>query len=183
MKLKSLEDLYVAELKDLYSAETQLVKALPKMIKATSSSELQRGFEEHLEQTRRHVDRLDRAFQELETSPGRKKCKGMEALIEEGKEMLEQAVDPDVLDVALISAAQRIEHYEIAGYGTARAYARLLGYTAAVDLLSRTLDEEKLTDERLTQIAESRINIQATNGGQQAEMTETEAAPMHSERM
>jgi ferritin-like metal-binding protein YciE len=161
MKLETLDDLYVHELRDLYSAENQLVKALPKMAKAASNPQLQEAFEEHLEQTRGHVERLEKIFDELDVSPRGKKCAGMEGLIDEGKEMLEEDASPEVLDAALIAAAQRVEHYEIAGYGTARTYARMLGHDRAAKLLQETLDEEGETDKKLTELAENIVNAEA----------------------
>jgi len=156
-----MRDLLIHELRDLYSAENQIIKALPKMAKAASSEELRQAFEEHLEQTKGQVERLDQIFESLEVSSRGPKCKAMEGLIEEGKELLEEKdVDEAVLDAALIAAAQRVEHYEIAGYGCARTFARLLGQEEAADLLQTTLDEEADTDKRLTDIAES-INVEA----------------------
>ncbi len=160
MNLETLRDLYIDELKDLYSAEHQLLKALPKMAKAASSTDLKRAFESHLKETRVHVDRLEQAFAGLDSSPKGKKCKAMEALIEEGAEWMEEDADADVMDAGLIAAAQRVEHYEIAGYGCVRTYAQLLGETKAATLLQKTLDEEGATDKKLTQIAE-KINIEA----------------------
>jgi ferritin-like metal-binding protein YciE len=154
MKMKSLEDLYLDQLKDLHNAEKQLVQALPKMAKAATSPELQQGFEQHLEQTRTHVERLDRIFSRLGTSPGRKKCVAMEGLIEEGQEAIQLEGDPMVRDAALIAAAQRVEHYEIAGYGTVRTFANHLGFNQDSSLLQQTLDEEGETDKRLTSLAE-----------------------------
>jgi ferritin-like metal-binding protein YciE len=150
-----LKELYVDELKDIYSAETQLVKALPKMAKAASSDELRSGFEEHLEQTKGHVARLEQIFKALGEKPTGKKCKGMEGLIEEGSEAAGEDYEDDVKDQALIGAAQRVEHYEIAAYGTVRAIAEKLGEDAAVTLLGETLEEEKETDEKLTELADS----------------------------
>jgi len=160
MEMESLRELYIDELKDLYSAENQIIKALPKMIKAASSPKLKAGFEEHLQQTRNQVERLEKIFKELDESPKGKKCKGMEGLIEEGKELMEEDAEPEVLDAGLIAAAQHVEHYEIAGYGCVRTYAELLGDKNAVKLLQQTLDEEKTTDEKLTALAKS-INIKA----------------------
>jgi ferritin-like metal-binding protein YciE len=160
MELESLRELYVDELKDLYSAENQIIKALPKMIKAASSPELKAGFEEHLEQTRRQVARLEMIFKQLKESPKGKKCKGMEGLLTEGKELMEEDAEPEVLDAGLIAAAQHVEHYEIAGYGCVRTYAELLDDNNAVKLLQQTLDEEKKTDETLTMLAKS-INLEA----------------------
>jgi ferritin-like metal-binding protein YciE len=154
MKLNLLRKLYVDELKDLYSAENQLIKALPKMAKATDSEELRTAFEEHLKQTQEHASRLEKIFAALEESPKGKKCKGMEGLIEEGSEMIEEGLEPAELDAGLIAAAQRVEHYEIAGYGCVRTYANLLGETSAVSLLEKTLAEEKAADEKLTEISE-----------------------------
>lgn len=160
MELESLRDLFIDELKDLYSAENQIIKALPKMIKKASSEELKSAFQEHLEQTKGQVERLDQIFQELDESPRGKKCKGMEGLLAEGKELMEEDAEPEVLDAGLISAAQRVEHYEIAGYGCVRTYANLLGMTKAEKLLQQTLDEEKETDELLSGLAEN-INVEA----------------------
>src|SRR5574338_1226508 len=157
MKIEDLEDLYVDLLKDLYSAEQQLIKALPKMAKAAHSEELRKGFEEHLRQTERHAQRIEQIFAEREGSPGGKKCVGMEGLIEEGSELMKEAKEPDALDAGLIAAAQKVEHYEISGYGTARAWARKMGYHDAARLLEETLDEEAMTDEKLTQLAETHI--------------------------
>ena len=155
MQQSELKDLYVDELKDIYSAETQLVKALPKMAKAASSDQLRSGFQEHLEQTKGHVARLEQIFKALGEKPTGKKCKGMEGLIEEGSEAAGEDYEDDVKDQALIGAAQRVEHYEIAAYGTVRAIAEKLGEKAAVKLLGQTLEEEKETDEKLTELADS----------------------------
>jgi ferritin-like metal-binding protein YciE len=164
MEIDSLQKLYVEELKDLYSAEKQLVQALPRMAKKASNPQLRAAFEEHLEVTKKQVERLDRIFERLERSPRGKKCKGMEGLIEEGKEMMQEDMDPEVLDAALISAAQKVEHYEIAGYGTVRTYARILGEDGDARLLQQSLDEEGETDKKLTQLAESSVNIEAAAG-------------------
>ena len=161
MKLESLKDLYLEQLKDLYSAETQLVDALPKMADAASSPELKNAFREHLNQTRQHVDRLEQVFRKLNESPKGETCEGMKGLIKEGQEMTKMKGEPEVIDAGLIAAAQRVEHYEMAGYGTVRTYAELLGDQEAVRLLERTLQEEEETDERLTEIAESHINQEA----------------------
>ena len=161
MKLNTLQDLYIEELRDLYSAETQLLKALPKMAEAASAEELRAAFEEHLDQTKEHVERLNQVFQSLGTSGKGKKCKGMEGLIEEAEELIEEDADPDVLDAGLIAAAQRVEHYEIAVYGCVCTYAKLLGRDEELDLLGQTLDEEKEADETLTDVAESTINVEA----------------------
>jgi len=163
MKLESLHDLYVEELKDLYSAETQLIKALPKMAKAASSESLREAFQEHLDVTKQQLERLDQIFEGLGKSPKGKKCVAMEGLIEEGSELISQKkdIDPVVLDAGLIGAAQKVEHYEIAGYGTVRTYAKLLGEDEAAELLQETLNEEAETDEKLTALAESEINLEA----------------------
>jgi ferritin-like metal-binding protein YciE len=158
-----LEELLVDELKDLYSAENQIVKALPKMAKATSSPELKRAFERHLEETKRQVERLDTIGEALDIRLTGKKCKGMEGLIEEGKEIMEEDLDENAIDAGLIGAAQKVEHYEIAAYGTARTHASLLGYTKVAKLLQQTLDEEGNTDKKLTQLAESIINVEAAH--------------------
>lgn len=161
MKLETLQDLYVEELKDLYSAENQILKALPKMVEAAASPQLKADFEEHLNQTKEHVSRLERIFEGLGKSPRGKHCKGMEGVLEEGKELLKEDAEPDVLDAGLIAAAQHVEHYEIAGYGVCRTYAKLLGDDKAAGLLQTTLNEEELTDRKLTQLAESSINVEA----------------------
>ena len=161
MPIKSMEDLYVNELKDLYSAEKQILRALPRMAKAATHPELRQAFEEHITVTEEQVRRLETIFDDLGKAPRGKKCRGMEGLIEEGKEMLEEAEDDDVLDAGLIGAAQRVEHYEIAGYGTARTFAQELGYKEHARILQQTLDEEGETDKRLSAIAERRVNKDA----------------------
>jgi ferritin-like metal-binding protein YciE len=160
-KMVTLEDLYMDLLKDLYSAEKQLVKALPKLAKAAQAPDLQRAFQEHLRQTEGQVERIERVFSDLDGSPRGKKCVGMEGLIEEGNELLKEDAEPEVLDAGLIAAAQKVEHYEIASYGTARAWAERLGYDQAAGLLQETLDEESMANEKLTQIAESHVNMEA----------------------
>jgi ferritin-like metal-binding protein YciE len=160
-KMTTLEDLYIDTLKDLYSAEKQLVKALPKMAKNAQSPDLQKAFQEHLRQTEGQVERIERIFQELEGSPRGKKCMGMEGLIEEGNELMQEDAEPDVMDAGLIAAAQKVEHYEIAGYGTARAWAQRLGYDKAARLLQETLEEESMANEKLNKIAESHVNMEA----------------------
>jgi ferritin-like metal-binding protein YciE len=160
MELASLRDLYIEELKDLYSAENQLVKALPKMAKAATAKSLKNGFEKHLKETKTHVTRLKQVFNGLKVSPGSKKCKAMQGLIEEGEHVINENAEDEVRDAALIAAAQRVEHYEIAGYGCVRTYAKLLGYKQAERLLQQTLNEEGATDKKLTQLSE-RINIKA----------------------
>jgi ferritin-like metal-binding protein YciE len=164
MKLDSLEPLFVEELKDIYNAENQLIKALPKMAKAASSEELKRAFQEHLEKTREHVERLEEIFEELGKPAKGKTCKAMKGLIEEGSEMMEEDGEDSVLDAAIIAAAQKVEHYEIASYGTVRAWAEQLGNENAVDLLQQTLDEESEANEKLTELAESSINVEARAG-------------------
>ena len=168
MAKEGLKDLYIDELKDLYNAENQLVKALPKMAKAASSAELKRGFEEHLEQTRGHVQRLEKIFQSLDESPKGKKCAGMEGLVKEGSEVMEEDFEGALMDAALIGAAQRVEHYEIAAYGTASEFAKLLGESEHATLLEETLQEEKETDEKLTELAKE-INPQANEEAQESE--------------
>ena len=161
MKITTLEEVLADELKDIYSAENQLIRALPKMARAAESNDLRQAFEKHLEQTRLHAQRIEEICSDLKVKPGGKKCVGMEGLIEEGKEVLQSDGEPEPLQAALIGAAQRVEHYEIAAYGTARAHAKQLGYMKAVDLLGQTLEEEKEADELLTKLAENRINVKA----------------------
>jgi ferritin-like metal-binding protein YciE len=158
MKTKTLQDLFVDELKDLYSAESQLVHALPKMAKAASSPDLRQAFEHHLEETKNHVQRIEEIVSQINASARGKKCKGMEGLIEEGQEVMQENFDENAKDAGLIGAAQRVEHYEMAGYGSARAHAETLGYSQAVQLLQQTLNEEKEADRKLTEIAESYVN-------------------------
>jgi ferritin-like metal-binding protein YciE len=164
MEMESLRELYVDELKDLWSAENQITKALPKMIKAASNPKLKKAFNTHLKQTERHVKRLERIFKELDQSPRGKKCVGMEGLIKEGAELIKEKPEPEVLDAGLIAAAQHVEHYEMAGYGCVRTWARQLGENRQADLLQETLDEEEQTDRLLTDLAESEINIEAEEG-------------------
>ncbi len=164
MPKDSLRELYIDELKDLYNAETQLVKALPKMAKAASNDQLRQAFEEHLRQTSEHVSRLEQIFETLEEKPSGKKCLGMEGLVKEGSETMKENYTGDVKDAAIIGAAQRVEHYEMAGYGSVRAFAELLGETEHVSLLQETLNEEKQADEKLTQLAEE-INASAEQAG------------------
>jgi ferritin-like metal-binding protein YciE len=159
-KTQTLHDLLIEELKDLYNAETQLTKALPKMAKAASHEELKAAFEEHLEQTKNQISRLERVMELLGANPKGKKCKAMEGLLEEGAEKIEMEAEASVKDAALIGAAQKVEHYEIAGYGTVRTFAEVLGEDEVAKLLQKTLDEESETDERLTEIAET-INEEA----------------------
>lgn len=159
--METLHDLFVEQLKDLHNAEKQLTKALPKMAKAATSPKLRKAFESHLAQTKGHLKRLEQVFEEIGARPGRKKCVAMEGLVNEGKELLEEDASPEVLDAGLIAAAQRVEHYEIAAYGTLRSYAKLLGHKNAVKLLEKTLKEEEQTDELLTTLAENQINRKA----------------------
>jgi ferritin-like metal-binding protein YciE len=161
MELSTLQDLFREELQDLYSAENQIVKALPKMASAASSPDLRRAFEEHLRQTQNQVRRLEQIFQTLGEKPGGKTCKGMEGLLKEGEELMKEKADKAVLDAGLISAAQRVEHYEIAAYGTARTYAQQIGDRESARLLQETLDEEGETDKKLTRLAEQSVNIKA----------------------
>jgi ferritin-like metal-binding protein YciE len=175
MQENQLRELYVEELKDLYSAENQMVKALPKMAKAATSEDLRAGFEAHLEQTKEHVARLEKIFKALGESPKGKTCKGMQGLVAEGSEMIEEDPEPEMLDAGLISAAQRVEHYEIAGYGCVATYAELLGENEAAQILRTTLKEEHDTDERLTELSQD-INVEAaeaaasSNGGKKQAM-------------
>jgi len=162
MQENGLQRLYVEQLKDIYSAESQLLKALPKMAKAARSQDLRQGFEKHLEQTKGHVDRLEQVFSSLDESPKGKKCMGMEGLIEEGEEVIQEESATEALDAGLIAAAQRVEHYEIAAYGSVHAFAELLGDDDSVSLLLQTLDEEKETDKKLTELSVE-INKQAMN--------------------
>jgi ferritin-like metal-binding protein YciE len=163
MKITSLRDLYVEQLQDLYDGENQIIKALPKMIESTESEDLRDALEEHLEVTRTQAQRLEKIFQGLGENPKGEKCKGMEGIIKEGSDVVKEDMAENVKDAAIIAAAQRVEHYEIAGYGTVRTYAELLGEDEAVDLLQQTLDEEKEADEKLSGLAEE-INVEAEEG-------------------
>jgi ferritin-like metal-binding protein YciE len=156
-----LATLLTEELKDLYSAEKQILKALPKIVRATTTDTLRGALEDHLEETEGHVERLEEIFEYLDMKPGRKKCKGMEGLLEEGEEHFAEQEEGALRDAAIIAAAQRVEHYEIAAYGTALAYARELGIDEAANLLEATLEEERGADERLSEIAESEVNEEA----------------------
>jgi ferritin-like metal-binding protein YciE len=156
-----LATLLTEELKDLYSAEKQILKALPKIVRATTTDTLRGALEDHLEETEGHVERLEEIFEYLDMKPGRKKCKGMEGLLEEGEEHFTEQEEGALRDAAIIAAAQRVEHYEIAAYGTAVAYARELGIDEAANLLEATLEEERGADERLSEIAESEVNEDA----------------------
>lgn len=177
MKATTLKDVYVDELRDLYNAEQQLIKALPKMAKAATSKDLRQGFEEHLEQTKGHAHRLEQIFQALGESIKGKKCKGMEGIVTEGAEVISEDYEGAAMDAAIISAAQRVEHYEIAGYGSVHAYATILGEAEAANLLERTLNEEKETDQKLTDLSET-INEEA-NQVKHLRSTEEEERPKH----
>jgi ferritin-like metal-binding protein YciE len=168
MSKESLKELYIDELRDLYSAETQLVKALPKMAKASANDELREAFENHLRETSEHVSRLEQIFEQLGEKPTGKKCMGMEGLVKEGSETTKEDYEDDVKDAAIIGAAQRVEHYEMAGYGTVKALAELLGEDEHVSLLEQTLEEEKAADEKLTELSEE-INSQAVGSGDEEE--------------
>jgi len=164
MKITTLEELLEDELKDIYSAETQLLKALPKMAESAESKDLRAAFEKHLGQTQTHVQRIEQICGDLKIQPQGKHCAGMEGLIKEGQEVVEGDMESEPKQAALIGAAQRVEHYEIAAYGTARAHAKQLGYVKAFEMLSQTLDEEKDTDQKLTHLAENRVNVKAAIG-------------------
>lgn len=161
MKITNLEQLLEDELKDIYSAENQILKALPKMAEAAESKDLRASFEKHLEQTQTHVQRIEEICRDLKIEPSGKTCAGMAGLIKEGEEVLESDIASEPKQAALIGAAQRVEHYEIAAYGTARAHAKQLGYVKAYEILTQTLNEEKETDQKLTQFAENRANVKA----------------------
>ena len=160
-ELTTLEDLYIEELQDLYSAENQILKALPKMIAAATDSTLKKGFELHLEQTKEQAERLEQIFKRIGKSADGKTCKAMQGLVAEGQEALKEGQPGPVLDAALIACAQRIEHYEMAGYGTVKTFAKQLGDDESIPLLEKTLAEEKQTDEKLTKVAESLVNPKA----------------------
>jgi ferritin-like metal-binding protein YciE len=172
MALDSMQDLFLNELKDVYNAEKQLVRALPRMAKAAESPELKQAFTKHLRETEGHVQRLERIFKSIGETPRGKKCKGMEGLVEEGKEILEEDGASEVIDAALISAAQRVEHYEIAAYGCLRTYAQLLGMDDADKLLQQTLEEEEATDKALTALGEGGINQAAVAAGMEEDEEE-----------
>jgi ferritin-like metal-binding protein YciE len=167
MKLKDLNALFLHELRDLYSAEKQLIKALPKMAKATTNEDLRQAFEMHLEETEAQVKRLDEVFEELGVSPRGPKCAAMAGLIEEAQELLYEDSDPRVLDAALICAAQRVEHYEIAGYGCVRSLAQQLGMHEFAAELQETLDEEKMTNEKLNELALGEVNEEAADASEE----------------
>ena len=161
LEFNSLEDLFVNQLEDLYDAEHRIIRALPQMSQAAHSGGLKRAFDRHLAETRGHVDRLETIFSGLGKTPERETCEAMKGLLREGEEMIDAKGDPDVKDAALIAAAQRVEHYEMAGYGTARSLAMILGHTEAARLLQDTLDEEKSADRKLNDIAEREVNVHA----------------------
>jgi ferritin-like metal-binding protein YciE len=169
MSLDSLESLFIEELRDIYNGEKQIIKALPKMAKAAGSPELKQAFTKHLKETEGQVQRLERIFQDLGQAVRGKQCKGLEGILEEGKEILEKESDESMLDAALIAAAQKVEHYEMASYGCLRTYAQLLGRTQAVKLLEQTLAEEEAADKKLTQLGESGINEAAAAVGGESE--------------
>lgn len=163
MNLDSLHDVYVHELKDLYSAEKQITEALPKMVKAASEQSLKDAFSQHLDQTQGHLQRVRQILDELDENPGNVKCDGMEGLLKEGEDVIKTSGDRVAKDAALIAAAQRVEHYEIAAYGAARSHAKILGYNEAANMLQRTLDEEGETDKKLTQLAEGGLLAEGIN--------------------
>ena len=163
MTVDTLDSLFVSELKDLYSAENQITKALPKLIKAASSEDLRGAFEHHLKETQGHVQRLEKVFQILGSSPRGKTCNGMKGVLEEGAEVLDETAEGSVRDAALISAAQRVEHYEMAGYGTVRSYAEILGQSEISEILEETLEEERAADQKLTEISH-KLNSEAQQG-------------------
>lgn len=165
MKTKTMEDLYVQELKDLYDGEKQILKALPKMAKAATSDALKTAFEEHLQQTQRQVERLEQIFNNRGEKASGKKCKGIEGIIEEGSELMDEVDESPLLDAGMIAAAQKVEHYEMAGYGTVCTFAERLGDNQAAGLLRQTLEEEKATDKKLSQLAETMINEEALQTG------------------
>ena len=167
MDMQSLQDLYIDELKDVLNAEGQIIKALKTMSKKATNPQLKKAFETHRVESEEHVNRLKQIFEGLGKKASGKKCKGTEGIIEEGKDFMEEAESDELLDAGMIASAQRIEHYEMAAYGTLRTYARLLGDTKAEKLLQKTLDEEKLTDEKLSKLAESGINIEAAEADEE----------------
>jgi len=168
-KIRTFEDLFLDELKDLYNAEQQLTRALPRLAKAASTPQLKQAFQQHLEVTKRQVARLEQVFDEIGAPAKGKTCQAMKGLIEEGQELVKEGMESEVLDAGLIGAAQRVEHYEIAAYGTARTMAETLGHQKAVKLLEQTLKEEKAADEKLTQIAERVVNARAAQAGSEEE--------------
>jgi len=179
MKMRTLEDLFVDELKDVYDAERRITKALPKMIKAATSEELSSAFEEHLRQTEEHITRLDRIFESMDKAAGRKTCQAMVGLLEEGQSLMEEDATDAVKDAALIAAAQKVEHYEIATYGCLRDWAQLLQNDEVARILQQTLDEEGETDKRLSEIAQS-LNVEAAEGMEDEDETEKVPVRAHS---
>ncbi|MCL4401320.1 MAG: ferritin-like domain-containing protein [Acidobacteria bacterium] len=165
MAIENMEDLFVTQIKDLYDAEKQLIKALPKMAKASSSERLREAFQEHLEQTRGHVERLERIFAQLGQRPSGETCEAMEGLVEEGEEIVDEIDQSPLRDAGLIAAGNRVEHYEMAGYGSARTFAEMLGHSQAATLLEQTLQEERRADEKLTKIGEEMVNREALRYG------------------
>lgn len=182
MDMTSLQDLFLHELRDLYSAEQQIIEALPKMIEASTSAELKEALREHLDLTReQHVARLEKIFEQLEESPKGKTCLGMEGIIKEGEEIMKQEMEEEAIDAALIGAAQKIEHYEMAGYGTAASYAHLIGFHDINDKLETTLEEEKEADENLSELAESTINVETLE--EENETNDEEGADKEEEKV
>jgi ferritin-like metal-binding protein YciE len=167
-EIESLRDLYTDHLKDLYDAENQISKALPKIIKKVSSPELKKGLEDHLKETTEQIERLEQIFKSMQDRPRGKKCVGMEGILEEGKEIMSEKMPADIMDAALIGGCQKVEHYEIAAYGTVRAFAELLGEDEAINLLSQSLEEEKAADAKLTQLAMNTVNLEALEEGSMA---------------
>lgn len=182
MKLDNMQALLIEELNDLYSTEEQIIDVLPQMISAVTSPQLKDSFQQHLQQTQKQKDRLDRVFREFGASPEHKKCKGMEGILKEGKDIAKAKGNPQVRDAALISAAQRVEHYEMAGYGSARTFAQVVGRTDVADLLQQTLNEEGETDKRLTQVAVDQLNEQAARASQGKESWQAEGRSRQSTR-
>lgn len=174
MKLETLKDLYIEELRDIYDAEHQILKALPKMAKAASADHLREALQEHEDVTKGHVDRLEQIFDRLGTRAKGRKCKAMEGLIEEGKELMSEDASDEVLDAGLIASAQRVEHYEMAVYGTLRTYAEQMNLDEDAELLQETLDEEKEADETLSELATECINVEAGEEGEEGEESENE---------
>jgi ferritin-like metal-binding protein YciE len=166
MKLNNLNDLFIHELKDIYNAEKQITKALPKMMKEATTPQLKKAFEMHLGETEKQIERLEQVFESIGMKPSGEKCKAMEGIIKEAQDMMSENADSDVMDAALIASAQRVEHYEIAGYGTLCTYAKQLGHKEALKLLHMTLEEEKATDLKLTDLAESKVNVKAEHKGE-----------------
>ncbi|MFO7662322.1 MAG: ferritin-like domain-containing protein [Chloroflexota bacterium] len=163
MEIKTFEELFEHELEDLRSAEQQLIEALPKMAEAANDNELKQAFKDHLQETKTHLTRIDQAFKKMGKQPKSHTCKGMQGLIKEGEDVMQSAQDPKIMDVALIGAAQRVEHYEISAYGTARAHAEAIGHVDIADILQTTLDEEGQANKRLTKLAEGRMAFKGAN--------------------